>query len=314
MPLKPSEFCGARFARMLLLIPALASYPVHGTPDAERQMALLTAISEDDGMSDYQGTLSRHAKLAVEMGAAAIPVLADRMQRTRNAGERINLENSIAYIGGPQAVAVLEQETQTRPTPIAQMIFAFSIPSAPSGALNKVLIQYLNGPQTGTEWSSIQQAAYSLGIMRVRAAVPALQSAATKPGGGGTAAREALHWMARPGLRARFQASTPNDDLLQAILAAGLPDISRSDSWCESHAKQRNWKKTPEVWIVRSGCPVGPAGHDLSVDAFNSPDGTRAIVAIGMKLGPNDGVGFTYLLRRVGRSWKVVGLQPTWVS
>jgi hypothetical protein len=290
---------------------------VGAAADGARTKALLDALSTDPVWSDDGPTLSSHTKLAVELGEPAIQALTNRLG-SATGDESQRTANAIAYIGGPRAVQVLRNDALRSPSASTKALLAFAVPSAPSQELRQTLIGYLKGPHIGSTWFPIVQSAYSLGIMRDRSAITALHAAATVPGGYGTfastAAQQALDWIGGTNPTIAFALKGPSDDLLEAIIAAGLPGLSRSSSWCERSSPSRAWHKTGEAWTVESGCASRAETPEMSVDSYRSSDGKRAVVAIGFRLGPKDGIGYNYVLRHEGDHWLVVGLQPMWVS
>ncbi len=275
--------------------------------------SLLSAISGNAEHFDPTRKLDRTPELAVELGDSALPELESRLEKTESDRERLGLGTAIAYIGGKSAVRSLETAVKRAPSPQLTRRFAFAIPSAPSSEFVSILEAYLRGPHIGGDWPLIVQAAHSLGIMRAQAAVPALLAAANEGGGfASEAARDALDWIGGPDVSVKFLAPGPNDDLLQAILASGVPEINRLSSWCERSAG-RKWQRAQRTWIVGSACSSAKQ-PTIGFGAFRSSDGRRAIVTIGFYLGPLDAAGYTYLLRNSGDQWAVTGLEFSWVS
>lgn len=290
-----------------------------GTAGPERASvsALLSAISTDADYSDSDMDISPHVKLAVELGDSAIPALARRLDTARGE-ERQRVETAIAYIGGTRAVRLLQQQVSLSPSAPTKGLLSFAVPSAPTTELSTTLISFLKGPHFGSDWFPIEQSAYSLGVMRERSAIAALRAAAqteNEPSNfASSAAKEALAWIQGSPVRIRFLVLSSDDDLLRSIVASGLPSLGRSTSWCENDSVSRTWQKTSSGWVVKGGCLVDPNTPEISFSGYRSSDGRRAVVAVAFSLGPKDGAGYNYVLRRYGTHWKVVGLQPTWVS
>jgi hypothetical protein len=299
----------------LVVLLALSSAAIRGAvSDPGSVQSLLNAISQDGNYFDPNRKPNYEIELAVELGDSALPELESRLERTNTDRERLGLGTAITYIGGASAVRSLETAVKRSPSPQLKGRFAFAIPSAPSSDFIPVLEAYLQGPHIGGDWPLIVQAAHSLGIMRAQAAVPALLAAANEGGGfASEAARDALDWIGGPDVSVKFLVPGPNDDLLQAILASGVPEINRRSSWCEGSAG-RKWKRAQRTWIVGSACSSAKQ-PTIGFDAFRSSDGSRAIVTIGFYLGPLDAAGYRYLLlRKSDNQWAVTGLEFSWVS
>lgn len=120
--------------------------------------------------------------------------------------------------------------------------------------------------------------------------------------------------MIGPQLKVLFVTSSPNDNLLQAIFAAGVPELAHPTVWCQSSTPRRSWQIAHGVLTVKAGCPAGSNHAAVSIDVYRSSDGERALVAIGFSRGPKNGEGFNYILTKHASGWQVIGLQPTWVS
>lgn len=314
-----SQPAASRFTGILLAAGlALSCHSLSEAASTEDGVgALVEAIAKDPPWADFEG-LSRHSKLAIELGDSAIPALERRLNAAHNPDERLRIAITIAYIGGKKAVSILQRDAARSPSVSAKTAFALAVPSAPSTESSAILISYLEGPQIGSGWPPIVQSAYSLGIMRDRAAIPSLQAAATKKEGYGTfaasASRDAIDWITGAQLKVLFLTSSPDDNLLQAIFAAGVPELAHPAVWCQSSTPRRSWQIAQGVLTVKAGCPAGSNHAAVSIDVYRSSDGERALVAIGFSRGPKNGEGFNYILTKLASGWQVIGLQPTWVS
>jgi hypothetical protein len=301
---------------ILIVGAALASPLTTAAADRASAQALLSAISEGPGVD--QEKLGREIKLAVELGDSVLPALDGRLEKVNGEDEYRRIGYAIAYIGGSSAVSSLQANAFRSPSVTTKALLAFSAPSAPSEDLITTLVSYLDAPHLGDSWIAIVQSAYSLGIMRVRSALPALQAAADEPPGkssfASSAAKQAISWINGPNAIIKFLVSSSNDDLLRAIVASGLPTLDRRSLWCEHSKPRRTWRKERESWIVEPGCRRRSNTPSIYLDAFRSSDGTRAVISVGFSLGMKDGAGYNFVLHRRGDQWQVVGLQPKWVA
>lgn len=316
-PIPPLRTTLGRVSTALFLLLVTSNAARAGSvPEPATVQSLLSAISQNPDYYGPSSGMDRKTTLAVELGEAALPQLESRLDKATNDQERESLGTAIAYIGGPSAITSLKAASLRGSSLEVKNRLAFVIPSAPSAELTVLLEKYLEGPHTGTQWPLIVQAAYSLGVMRAHGAVPALRATADQHEQYSTfassAARDALAWIAGPDTTVRILAKGPNDDLLGAIVSAGIPTINRSSFWCESSA-HRSWSRTRRTWTLKSGCSHG-SEPTLGIDVFRSSDGQRAVVSIGFSLGPKDGAGYNYLLRKQGDHWVVTGLEFTWVA
>jgi hypothetical protein len=314
----PTRCASALRQPFLILIVgvALASPLTTAAADRASVQALLSAISEGPGVD--QEKLSREIKLAIELGDSALPALGGRLEKANGDDEYKRIGDAIAYIGGSSAVGILQTNALRSPSITTQSILAFAAPSDPSEDLITTLVGYLDAPHLGDRWFPIVQSAYSLGIMRVRSALPALQVAADEPSSessfASSAAQQAIAWINGPDATIGFLLTSSNDDLLRAIVASGLPTLDRRSLWCEQSKPRRTWRKVRESWIVEPGCRRRSNTPSIFLDSYRSSDGTRAVISIGFSLGMKDGAGYNFVLHRRGDQWQVIGLQPIWVA
>jgi hypothetical protein len=266
---------------------------------------LIKAITSDQAV----------ATLATELGEAAVPMLIRRLKSATTDEDRRSTATALAYIGGHAAVEALEQRVTITPASWAKMPLYFAATSAPSRKLVAALISGLEGPHYGDEWPEMVAAAYSLGIMREKEAVPELQKSANiDKGFASEAARYALEWIRNPAPTVSIHAPAANDDLVRALIQAGLPAPSRFTNLCEGVTPPRTWKQADGGWVIDPGCTSESRKRQVTMTTYRSTDGLRAIVSIGFVFGPLDGVGYDYVLRKVGKAWVVTGLLFTWVS
>jgi hypothetical protein len=305
-------------ALQLVALVLLTSSPASAAPHPASVKELLAAVTKQPDFSDYEMRVSRKIKLAVELGESALPALSSLLAKATSDEEHQNVGNVIAYIGGSTAVQILQMDALRSPSVISKSALALAAPSNPSKEVVALLVGYLDGPQLGDSWFPIVQSAYSLGIVRESAAVPSLLAVVDQRGAYSTfassAAQDALDWINGPDVTIKFVVSSSNDDLIRAIVASGLPTITRRSSWCEHSTQRRGWRKTQRDWIVDAGCALDFDKAQIYLEAYRSSDGMRAVVAVGFHLSPKDGKGYNYILRRYGDQWKVIGLRPTWVS
>jgi hypothetical protein len=306
---------GMAWAALFLLTIISGTSLGGAAPERASVQSLLKSIAENPDYFSHNH-IDTKISLAVELGKAALPQLEARLEKANNDQEREALGAAIAYIGGASAISSLKAAVERSSSLQLKDRVAFAIPSEPSKELIDLLESYLQGPHLGDSWPVIVQSAYSLGIMRAREAVPVLRATADQHENYSTfasgAARDAIDWVAGPDVTVKFLASSPNDDLLQAVLSSGVPTINRRSAWCERSAG-RSWNRVQRSWIVEPGCSHGKE-PTIGFDAFRSSDGMRAVVAIGFHLGPLDGAGYNYLLEKRGDQWVVTGLEFTWVS
>jgi hypothetical protein len=275
---------------------------------------LLAAVQSD--RDDDPPGLAKTTRLATEVGEAAVPHLARLLVSTSDASTRRRVSWALAYVGGSGSVSVLQGQATASADTSAKAPLLFAIPStAPSEKSIGLLVNSLNGPHYGDEWFPIVQAAISLGILREKSAVAALQRAADKKQGFASSAAEmALRWIGGATFNLIAQTRSEGDDLLEAAFKYPLAEFSRFARLCETGRNRRLWRRSDSTWIIEPGCAENATNPSVVVETYRSTDGARAVMAIGFTAGSLDGAGYNIVFRRRGNAWAVVGISPTWVS
>ena len=174
----------------------------------------------------------------------------------------------------------------------------------------------LSGGHYGSEWPPIQQAAFSLGVLRAKEVKSALEQTASKKEGFASAAAEcALKWFdgdiwrVTPG-----QNISTRDSVILSLIRFGIPRMDESTSFLEKES-YRVWRREGKTWMWESTNKASL--EDIPTISFQvhiAPDSKRAICSVGLTFGPLNGGGYNFVLRKNAGVWGVIGVMQTWVS
>jgi hypothetical protein len=272
----------------------------------------LDKVAQDNNAAVAAQKELMHA--ALDAGPAAVPELRNLLQRSNTElsrtgpvlGDRISPEllrkvfaiGVLTLIGGSDATSVLQKEYENGYKEAA-LALASALSSSDSPQSRAMLTGFLaKDPEDDREKEVIIAAAYSLGLLRVREAVPRLRVLAQGPAGRDTtaAAKLALQWIEKGPWTITSQ---PNDDrqaILAAILKVGIADGNHEYLLDETGGGF--WRYSPAGWTFARG--KAPSSGPEVDDILMSSDVSRALVSIS-----TDGGDYTYSLRKDGREWKV---------
>lgn len=273
---------------------------------------LLELLSRWDPASSDTPEEFTHA--TIEAGPAAIPALREVVERHENDMQRDLGLAALGFIGGSAAVSLLKREYDEGDTRLEGLL-AFAFASMDSPENRSILIRILEADPTSESRPLIQEAAWSLGILRATEAIDSLRMVAQRRPifADSSAARDALRWIEKGFWRVATERLTEQERAVAAVLRNGIPGIS--EGWFYIDSEQKGfWILGTSGWTFDQTKPEGEASGMISFDTFISSDGTRALVSVGLHCGMLCGFGYDYLLRRDETDWKVQALISTWVS
>src|SRR5438309_676643 len=122
--------------------------------------------------------ISYYLCFALDAGSEAIPALRDRLRKADRPEEKAIALTAIAYIGGPAAVSIIRSEFERNQE--AGPALALTLASVNSLPNRRRLIALLNKSNPTEDWTTIQMAAFSLGVLRAREAINPLRELAER--------------------------------------------------------------------------------------------------------------------------------------
>jgi hypothetical protein len=257
--------------------------------------------------------LEPFSKAAIDAGAAAIPALRNVMDRTAEGDPRLLALVASAYIGGDEAISLVRRELQKNPSEDLRATLAAVLGSSGTAANRRELIRLLS--QDPDDFRTTQNAAFSLGLLRVSEAVPPLQAAArrVRDRDDSIAAQLALLWIQKGYWKISGPLVDERSRVIAAVLANGSPNIDENFYVVDEEGKGY-WKHGSAGWVFTLGEPTDPNAEESTIKAYIGTEGSRALVSVGHRCGLRCGSGYDFVLRREGRNWKVQLLMLTWIS
>jgi membrane protein YdbS with pleckstrin-like domain len=153
-------------------------------------------------------------------------------------------------------------------------------------------------------------AAYALGALRERSAVPALE----RDGGKSTprASDEALRWIREGPWQVALPARpSEHDRVVAAALRNGIPAIGGGRTWTDGRGSGA-WRLDGRTWrYLRTGARAFPMIGFRSTIGANRD---RAILAIDVLYRRSNAIGYRYYLVRKAGEWRVVGAVVSWIT
>jgi hypothetical protein len=266
--------------------------------------------SEDDNLIEDE-----LPKATVDAGPSAIPALRDLLQRLPEGDKRLITLAAIAFIGGDAAIPIVRAEyARTKDEDLKAEIktgLAATLSTVDSAENRAQLIRMLSDDPE--DWSTVEAAALSLGLLRVKEAIPALRRVPKDPNlASSQAADLALQWIDRGYWNIATAPSNDEGRAIAAVLRNGSPNIKESD-YVLDERDGALWKHGSSGWSFTRGDLPGNSGGP-KVSAHIGTEGSRALVTVDMHCGPLCGTGYAFFLRREGGNWKVQMIVMMWVE
>ena len=297
---------------------AAINFDSENTPlESQFQEALSAAsLGEDSKLIDL--VLNHRQKL--------IPLVEGAMKEQSDEDIRSIALSVLVLIGGEEAKRILKTELERvqdveEKAGIRGALCAL-MGSTRTKADEEFLIQSLRGPVLSDEGevigAAIEPAALTLGIMRSKKAVPALEKCEKEDTGGiaGHACGAALGWIKKKSFFSSSGVSDKNKDpMLFTIFKAGIPRTNESNVfWDEKRGvkwvfSENEWKAIP---LLYEGTK-----KDIPKISFNervSRDGLIAIVDVGLYFGHLNGKGYIYVVEHKEGTWYVRQIVSSWIS
>lgn len=287
-----------------LLAVAEESYP----PDVQKLRKLIHEST------DTVDVFEKVPQAAIDAGPEALPYLREVLARGPKHQAELAMV-ALAYLGGDSAVDLLRQRFKATQDIQIKSLLAIAMASTRQSAENRAFLEdCLKGEQFGTQWMPSASAAFSLGVLRAPESRDALEKAAKKAPGSivSEAAEDALLWIAQGQWKLDASSMAKIEPPVGAVLRNGVPRTDEAERFFDRD-RPLVWIREGATWRVKeadrqSGVP------SLSFHVHRSPDEKRALVSVAVTFGPQNGVGYNYVLRKDGVEWIVQGVVFAWIS
>jgi hypothetical protein len=241
--------------------------------------------------------------IAIDAGPSAVPYL-KQMLSSKDPKKKINAAELLAYIGGEEAIEALQdaQEAGSRE-------FDWALCSAVASRGNRSDIMFLinaMNPNHPHSQDFSPTAIYSLGILRAKEAIPALERETKREAGDirADAAKDVLNWIRGKPVSVRAEElSTPDRDIISAIFVNGIP---RTRIFKQLKDRERNafWIRKKNLWEFRKD-HKGDGFPAISFDIHLSPDESRALVIVDVVWVPGSSTKYNFILQKTESTWKL---------
>lgn len=207
----------------------------------------------------------------------------------------------LALIGGEEAKRVLRDQYQRGGDPVIKSMACLAM--AASGSMEEIhfLMDSLSVDNEDSDsWQSVEQASYSLGVLKYDPAVPILRIVSRKDPSSlvSEAAQLSMSWI---------ETRTP---AVPSVTSVNERIISATLSCCPIHKQfvdantGKLWKLEKQKWNLQTRDKNAPEKKpSISYEIKLNSDSSRAIVSA--RAGTRE---FVYLLVLIGDTWEVKGL------
>jgi len=272
----------------------------------------LISLVENAATPSLDASLPR---TAIDAGPEAIPYLKHVL--TAGTPEKVSIASAaLMYIGGDEAIAALRDEYDRTKSLVAKNVLCIALAARGTREDRDFLMRSLQGKHIGDEWEPIVAAAFSLGVLHAKDALESLRTTAGDGKDGSAAsdaASQAVRWIEHGPWKVQLPDQPDESDrIVAAALANGIPWPIDENTWVAARDKSA-WHLDHDVWTMHSRDDAGASpmiGHSVHVN----PAGDRAILSMGRLLGPLNGSGYDFVLRKVGGVWKVEAVIFAWIS
>ena len=254
--------------------------------------------------ADWEEVHRERTRLLFDTDPADIPALVDVMSRGTEP-QRMLASYALGYAGGDAAIDALRSHLgDTRP---ASSLLCLALGVRGTATDRADLIRALDGVHFGEQVPPIGAAALTLGVLRERSAIPALEWLANALRWDDSVAHEALRWIRHgPWTVDGAPAATDEDRIIAAVLRSGLPDGGEPGAF-QDDARGGVWIFDGNAWRFRAGARTDKT-RSLDFEVTMNRDRTRAILSVSLGYA-----GYDYLLIRGTDGWQVRAAAQTWI-
>jgi hypothetical protein len=279
-----------------------------------------TATARGQGGGGLAGCFKVDSIPAVEHRFAIAPrctaAWAESLSSARAETRSIS-QGNLALVGGRTAVDALRAAYERKPSPIGVGILVNAMATTGSAEDIAFLKAQIAQPDPSDAWPAIHAAINALAFLRVTDARDRLREiAAGSPGRfTGVAAARALEMLDRPPCADSVDAVGPAlDRELVRIVMECRPQALGKQSLYADDATGRVWQFSGDTWRARGRAAADTIGGTITTRIVHVPAEGIAFVNFGMRCGSLCGEGWTYRLRRTGKTWRIISGTFEWVS
>ena len=276
------------------------------------ELRSIFSSNDIDSISPWE--LNKPVLLSFDLGKQALPFLETMLLQSDKTKSYL-AAYSIAVIGGTKSADILKKAYNKKQDIGFKTLLCFSLASTGRKTDIGFLVRALHGEHIGDEGPPIQQAAFSLGVLRAKEAKSALQKTASKQSGfASEAADYALSWLNGDMWDTDMRENTITDSIIYSLFRFGIPRLDESTAFVEKasnriwYRKGKNWTHEPLTDSITDKVP------SISFQTHVTQDEMRAICSVGLLFGPLNGSGYDIILKKRDGIWKVIGIMQTWVS
>jgi len=295
---------------------AVAVAPADGSVASHDCDPLLSALERRPGPPR---PITRLDRLALDHGQACVAELREALLHAESDLARGQAASVLALIAGGDVAPVLREMAPAGPLLLQIAAVRAAMERAEKEDVD-FLVSALQRWEAANrrEFHRVQAAAASLGILREERARPMLEALLGEPGAISTVAAFALESLDRPACLRNLPRNASDETLAVLVLDCGVPRVNDQGRLRQGRTTLI-WERHADGWRTRESAAGAEELDELPTLSYNvarTADGGRAIVDIGLGLGPRTGWGYRYILRYeedLG-AWRLVQVEPTWVA
>lgn len=250
--------------------------------------------------------------IANDAGPSVVPYLR-QMLLSKDKQKSAIASTLLGDVGGEEAIIALQQIHNAKP---GMYLDPLCRAMASRGTQEDIifLTKALSQPPPNDWWQDRVTAAFSLGILRAKEAVPALYDAASKAHRyelHGAVAEDVIFWILNDPMSVVARDVRPPDrDIISAIIVNGIYGIRGLSSLFDRNLKGY-WVRKNDLWTFIRKRRTELLGPEISFNIHLSPDGTRALVRVDLEIETNSGFFYSYVLQKTNHAWKVRSIRLT---
>jgi len=277
-------------------------YAVTSEPATPTKSELGVLLAEQNACCNTQQQMHLH-QLTLDQPRNLVEKLRALLTNQTDDDVRHWAAYSLGIIGGVPSVEVLRANYQETKDPEIKKILCLAMASTGTEADIQFLIDSLRSPDPDfEEWPAKEEAAYTLGVLKLKEAREVLRETADEEGPSSIlhdSALLALSWIEEM----RSVSPLPGTDRNQ-VVSAILECCFPVRTFVEDE-EQRVWILENNLWrftkLQNNILPAKP--QTISIEVQFSRDGKRAVSSVLTHSSQ-----FIYILRRSEQNWKVVGV------
>jgi hypothetical protein len=280
-------------------------------PELSAQSAATARLLELINSGDVDWVEEKLPRAAIDAGPPAIPYIQSVLDRSADEDRQRLALAAALYIGGDAAISLIRRELERLQEDEVRYALAIALASADTSANRRELIGMLSDKDA---FDTVSAAAFSLGILRAKEAIPSLRAVPRDPSRDESEAADlALKWIEKgyPPVK-----NTPDNErgrAIAAVLQNGSPNIAEKDYVFDT-ANRGFWSHGPSGWLFNRGRPADGTQEGPTITAFIGSEGSRALVSVELGCGMLCGTRYDFVLRKEGQTWKAQMMLLVWIK